>query len=482
VKKNPKSQSLQGVEKLVDWFESQGRLWSALVLFPLLLINLHIWTFTEGSLLLPLDMKFFDWNFDAWHQSRWVFPLWSQHLFFFGISFAGFFLLLLNLLLIQKILLPFRIWGLWLGLLGISLLYPMAAPGRSPLELIHLSFCLLLLCLVTYGASKPLFLGFFGLISLWLALTHPFFWMNAFWVSFTVCLATGIVFLFAERGRLSFRQRLNWSFTISYALGVALLFGLGLLLFWQSPWPLPNFGLSDFWWLAYLNLVLAVFYAWKEPWKTHLNLRLALLGLGPLISPDLLLLSLLVTGFLSFRILMHLVKDKNLPGHTRLALQVSCLMIALSMVLIHLILHRDPREWKPQWVSMLTQISPSEPEGVVIFGKALPYLAHFYRGPLLENPDLWMMTSEEDFKGWMEENDTQSIVADLEFVRDQWRALIDSGESAEVIGASVLSRLLIHRGEAIETATIQIPPIENFVISEGSPDGFVWIRMRTSNP
>lgn len=465
----------------MEWVQSQDRLWAAIVLIPLLLVNLHIWTFAKGSFLLPLDLNFFEWSFDAWHQNRPVLPLWSQHIFFFLNSFFGFGLALACFLMIREIVPGASAFRMATALLVLALLYPWAAPGQSPIELIEFSYALLLLALSTKLGSSPLKLAVLGGLALFLSWTHPFFWMNAFWCLVTALLSSPIVFLFGERAHISFRSRLNWTRSLSFAIALILFAALGALSFLSQSWPSHRFGFADWWWLSYLNLALVLFCAWRDPWATALNLRLALLGMGALVSPDLQLLSLLTISFSLFRSLCIWGRNWEWKPSLRLALYTSSILVSITLALLFLIIHKDNREFKPGWVALLGQVEDNSPEGLIVYGNALPYLAHFYAGPMDQNPDLWEMADEEAWINWMEERSYRHILIDTQFLRNEWRKKIDEGLAPEKISQSILSRIVINEGQAMETATLQFPALEKLEIASREPEGFLWVR-RTDRP
>ncbi|TVQ79058.1 MAG: hypothetical protein EA369_05670 [Bradymonadales bacterium] len=479
--KSKPSGKLDFVDRAEAWIHSSLGIFAGLIIFPLFLMNLHIWTFQHGSFILPLNLEFFSWLFEAGHNQRMVFPSWAQHPIFLFLCLAGPILGALTLSLVHKTLAWPKDLSFFMALILIASLYPQFAPGQSPVHLLYWLSALSLLYLASKSRPPALAFAGLGVLILWLALSHPFFWFNAFWGLFSFGLSAAVAFLLADRAHIPYRDRLNRSSSLLFALACFFLALLGLGLFGMGSWPKQGFGPASFWWIAYLNLALAGVYSWKSPWETQRSLRLATLGLGPLISPYLEILGFLVCAYWVLEILRLSLPWAKLSLTSFVSIKLLALSLSLSIVCFHFFAHAEKREFKPEWVSVLKQLQPFEPEGIVLFGNALPYFAHFYRGPIFQNPDVFLLREEREFESWMNEKGARHLVIDQNFLSEVWKELIQEKASPEDLNHSLLSRLSIYRGEALQTATLSFSAVERFRIQSSEPKNFLIVELQSGD-
>jgi hypothetical protein len=442
-----------------------------LLAFPLCAI--WLWgaraIFTKEG-IFPISDASFENLISSSASFRPVFDIAHIHLISGFVALLPLVLILVSYVSLNFLLSPF-VLRQPMALLLASALFFIARPGESYLDLGIATYSLLCL-LVIYPTNVSFLrlwllintLGFFSLY--WLEL-RPLF----IWTLISLILRESFVFIFAYRLRPEHRDFKN----PLKSLGLRLMSTL-LVVVWLISIK-PDFEahqFSSFWWLSFVAPILCVLLAFKNPWESKRWIGLASFSLGLLLFSNLSFGVFFVTIALFFEWANSLFETFFI----KIRLWMASLLLSLSFLgMGFLALHFNTvRSFDLGWVKVFNHLPKELNENIAIIGDAIGFLSLFYRGSIIQNPSQVLEGSEKEMAKWMNEEKIGQWVVDRSFLTKYWKDLIQSGIAPERINVSILSRLSLHDGQAIQTNTINLPPIELFEGFAISSSSFMVIR------
>jgi len=397
------------------------------------------------------------------------------------LSYIGPALLLVLFFLCQRALLVNHKARNLISLSVVLIVYPLGAPGQLSLFLIDLCFFIFVLIPFVRFSPNPLLLWIVGSLALVFSLLTQHFFLTLFWLCLSTILGEVVHFVFIDKGQIPVILRSQHIRTISYIVGLVIFLGFILYGINAMDWGEANFQPSPYYWVGLGSASLCVILTWLEPWKSSLWIRLAIFNLGVLISSQLLVPVLIL--FL-WEIVFLIKRSLTRKSSTKLQVRgLKWILVVLFIVMTSLLFYRayrniPQRNLKPEWTKVLLEIQKIHNENAVIIGEGLPFLSQFYAGSLVQNPPIMLISSEQQILSWMAKKKISVILVDQDFLKQEWKEMIRSGVEPQDINKSILSRLLLYEGKAINTTTIKLPAIRFLTMKRIDSTDLFWIQRR----
>lgn len=431
-----------------------------------------IWQQSFDGIALPLDDHFFENLYLGGQLFRISLPSWSSLPLLLVLSLMGPLALLANYLLLSTTLPLKSPLNKRLALVVCTALLSFAYAGQFPSFLLKSAFCLLLFSCLT--DENPPHLGFWVKINscLLIALLFQTQLFITAWAFISLSVAFCFEFFFVKKFKTTVQERRRFRKSFFSTAGFILTMSAGLLLITQSKW-LPTEILSfPIAWFALLPLSLCLVLARLDAWNSEIWLRLSTFLIGAFISSELFLMGLIISVYLILRSgqsLSPMIPEGPWTKVTKhsLSLRVLALGIAIGFSLFFSQLEKPERELSARWLATFDLLEQeSNQKGIALFGEAGGLLSLFYKGKILENPEILLESNEDNLRAWMQTHEIDVILLDLKFIRKQWLALIQKKENIDKINQSIISRATLYQGEALQTKTLNLEPLLQFTASE----------------
>jgi len=451
-----------------------------LSLLPWILSSAYLWQLTPLPVALPLQTHDLEAIDKLLQLHRVILPYWLAPPFliswcYFNLALLGsFFLLGYQLLPIKK---EARLHVLFIFC---ALIYPWAKPGTLSFELLDLNLsCLMLLAFLQFR-PHALLAWFTASVFVLLSLLLPKYLIWSFWVFSSLCLGEVFHFFFVDRFQIgvSFKRKLLEH--LSYVLGCLSLCLFALLTLSHGPWEASNFEISPYWWVSFLGAIIAVGLTWFQPWQSRVWIRLSIMSLGLLISPELIIPVLLLLAWETLKLgddWLSRGNSKRLSKILKIAPMLAILLGGFSWTWMwyQARTSRQERSFTADWLVGLQLMEKKPSEGFIIVGDAIGFLSIFQPSALLENPPILLESSERDFLAYMDKGNFKNIIVDQTFLRSHWKQLIAEGIEPSKINNSIFSRLILYQGEELNTKTLNLKAIKQLKAEEIAHSNLFWI-------
>lgn len=358
-----------------------------------------------------------------------------------------------------------------LGTAGISFL---ADPGKADNNLNFIFYSLLLLTPLFQSQFRPLSFWMSLNISGFLALLIPSLQILLVWLLISLCIRECIEIFFIKRTKPNRQERQKPRPHVLFAIAISLCLCSWILYINPDLSSLQN---HQQWWTPILSCSLLVGLSFFRPWDTSKWAGLGSFQLGALIIPELIPAVILSLFLIALDYLRLLLNSKILGIRVPKPL-ISASHLTLSLLILHYSTsqYSTEREFSPAWPSLAIELKEKESGNISLIGNAMAYLSFFHPGQILENPHTLLEHSEQKLMEWMEKENIQAWLIDKSFLTHYWRKLIQNGTDPDTINRSVLSRISLYDGQAVETKTLQLQPVHYLKQVSLAFDSFVLIQ------
>ena len=451
-----------------------------LALLPWILSSSYLWQLTPLPVALPLETHDLEAIGQLLQLHRIILPYWLAPAFLIAWCYFNLALLGSLLFLLYK-LLPLRQESrLVIIFVFMALIYPWAKPGTLSFELLDLNLsCLMLLAFLQFR-PHALLAWFTASAFVLLSLLLPKYLIWSFWAFSSLCLGEVFHFFFVDRFQVgvSFKRKLLEH--LSYILGCLSLCIFALLTLSYGPWKASNFEISTYWWLSFFGSVAAVGLTWLQPWQSRVWIRLSIMSLGLLISPELLIPVLLLLAWEVLKLFEHMMANldsKKLTKVVKFATAISIFMGSLSWgwMWYQAKTSVQERTFTADWLVALQLMEKKSEDAFIIVGDSIGFLSVFHPAALLENPPILLESSENAFLDYMNKGNFKNIIVDKIFLKKHWKNLIASGIDPSKINNSILSRLILYQGEELNTKTLKLKAIKELKTEALANSDLYWI-------
>lgn len=450
---------------------------------PWIFKSREIWTAGGASLATPLHSESFQKLTELLGHHRLILPEFLMNPFLLFLCFVGPLALSLLFLIFYSGFSGSILSRVLASLLVVGVVFSWGAPGGLDPDLFHLILCSAIVLFLSKETTPWMSLGILPVAAL-MAVQGEIQSLMIAWCIFVFLFVEAFHFIFVDLGIINRRLRsIPWAISLRIASNAILaLFALWIILSLPEKTELlPDYHLL---WIVLVSSGLAIALGLWRPEGSKIWMRLGGASFLIFLSHEAFAFALLLTYWMSLELLFFFSKSfskKLEPLKTyQWGLQGSLVTLISLWCLWTAHAFHDQRSLLPEWsksISLLNQ-SVTPQEGVLIMGDALPFLSFFVPAKMIENLPVHLESSEESLLELMESEEIKAILVDREFMRRYWAKSIHHGLDPSRINHSLFSRLLLHQGQAIETKTLKIPPIQRFQIRETPLKNIAWVEVK----
>lgn len=435
---------------------------SILLIGPIVFFSKDVWMLNPVAPFLPLNSQIFEDLAQFFGGYRLVLPEEVVTPSLFVLTYIPLLLLGVVFFVVRKMDFGKNLHPNLIAFCTACILTTLARPGLSaaPLwdVLLHLIF------LIPLIQNVPnLWIWLIGNLGILAAFVRDDLRPVLFWAAVSILFASALNFTLVERTRINRNHKKNLLSFSAQSLGL-LIFALWILIQTLSqPFTETLVGTSPHYWLAFGGGAFAVLLSYLVPWETKRWMAIATFFQGMLIFKTLLLPSLILLVYLGLR-LIGVVLAATLNPKSKMAIpsiRWSLIILGILFMNIRLTKVEAPRTLPEEWVDILGHL---DEDSYFVYGQGWPLLAQF-RDSNFFSDESWILEKSEDvWKRRLEAINATQVIIHVESLKSLWTAWIAAGKKPEQINQSMLSRLIVYKGEAVRSPTLKLNAVKGFKI------------------